>query len=645
MQFHDYSSPKNGAHFRVLIFGRISTDNQDEKSLEDQEQYVLQHLNRIMPGQKFEIKTIAGQGSGQLLDRAEFLQLCELVTSGKYDIVIAEDLARILRRFQVVPFLEEAEDSGTRVIAINDFLDTKDENWQQTAFFAAYKHSSFCQETSRRIRRTLRNRFINGGIVMCTQYGYIKPHPKASDEEMQKDPKAVPVYETWISMLENGATYAEVARLLKSENIPTGKYCSSRKWTVAMVKRLTYNPILKGERHRNKKMTKRLNKTGRPKSIDAPPDELLVRKVPHLAFVEPARWDRLIRQLDERNKKFQRSKERKNDPRADIPKRHTRWPGQHICCGVCGRFFVHGGHGKKERMMCNGAREHTCWNSMTIDAAQVANAVAADIRELVRSLPSFNESWALEYEAQRSSLLATEDAELERVAAELAKEERALKNLLNALAELGSSAAVVEKIRSSESNVQLLRDRAYRLERDSSRRVSLPNLDEIIAVADKSFVDLAVASQDFGRMMKSVVTEFFVLPYRLADGGHVQPKIMYRACLAPLVDHPDLDLLKFDRIIDLTKKPTRLCILDDVVELVNAGSKHAEVAAKLDVFKTEVGYAMRLHRRMKELGTDDPWVPVTDSEHVIDYFKKIRNPQFKFEPLDGFEVTRHPKVT
>jgi hypothetical protein len=50
MQFHDNSSPKDGAHFRMLIFRRISSDDQDEKSLEDQEKYVLQHLNRIKPG-------------------------------------------------------------------------------------------------------------------------------------------------------------------------------------------------------------------------------------------------------------------------------------------------------------------------------------------------------------------------------------------------------------------------------------------------------------------------------------------------------------------------------------------------------------------------------------------------------------------
>lgn len=644
MSFNDYTKPKNGTKFNVIGVARISTENQDERSLEDQEAYFKQWLDREYGKAGYELRVIAHRGSGQILDNSEFLELCNLVETGNYDLVIAEDLSRIIRRMQAVTFCEEAESVGTRVVGIGDPVDTSTEGWEYAAVFTSLKNRAFCKDTARRICRTHRNRFENGGIVMCLQFGYIKPHPGASDDEVQKDPEAEPVYEQWISMLERGASYAEVARWLNSENISTGPYCRGNKWSVAMVKRLTYNPILKGERHRNKKKVRR-KQNGRPKCVDAPPEELLIRQVPHLAFVEPARWDRLIRKLDERNKKYQRSNDRKNDPRADIPKRHTRWPGQHLRCGVCGRLYVHGGHGKKERMMCNGAREYSCWNSMTVDAVDVANAVASDIRELVRSLPSFNEAWVAEYESQRSTMLKTQNSELKRVKAELAKEERSVENLIGALAELGSSPSVLEKIRSGESKVQLLKDRVHQLEKASSETISLPSLEEIIAVSDKSFEDVAVADQSFGRMMKSVVKDFFVLPYRLADGGHVQPKIVYRACLASLVDHPDMDLLQFERVVDLTKKPSRLRHLEDVVEMVRSGMKHAEIAAELDIFKTEVSNAMRLHRQMLALGIDDPWVPVTTSDQVIDYFKRVRNPLFEFKPIKGFEETRHPKAT
>ena len=643
MSVPNWYIPKFGKLFKVIGVARISTENQSELSLDDQEVFFRKWLDDEYGPGNYDLKVIAYRGSGQILDNKEFIKLYGLVSSGDYDLVIAEDLSRIIRRMQAVIFCEEAEALGTRVVGIGDPVDTSKEGWEYAAVFASLKNKAFCKDTARRIRRTLRNRFTNGGIVMCLQYGYIKPHPGASDKEVQKDPEAVEVYETWFSMLEAGATYAEVVRWLESKNIPTGPYCTSEKWTGAMVKRLTYNPILKGERERNNKMVRR-KYNGRPECINAPAEELLIRKVPHLAFFEPDRWDRLIRMLDERNKKYQRSPERKNDPRAGTPKKQTRWPGQHLRCGVCGRLYVHGGHGKKERMMCNGAREYTCWNSMTVDSMTVANAVASDIRELIRALPSFDEAWVNEYQAQRSSLLKVQGTELKNVNAELVKKERALENLIGGLAELGSSPMVLEKIRSAESSLQLLKDRAYQLEQASSESVAIPSLEEIIEVSDQSFDNIVVADQEFGRMMKSVVTEFFVLPYRLADGGHVRPKITYRANLASLVDHTDLELLQFDRLVDLTDTPRRLHHMDDVVRMVDSGMKHADVAAELGIFKTEVSYAMRLYRCMQDLGTGVPWVPVTKSDQVFDYFKRVRNDQFTFKPLVGFENTRHPKT-
>lgn len=640
MIFFDYSRPKNGSIYKVIEVERISTLNQNEKSLDDQQAYCRGQLGAKMPGCEFDFTRIAGQGSGQYLDREEFLKLCELVESGEYDIVIAEDLGRILRRMQAITFCEEAEDSGTRVIAFNDFVDTKEDNWRQAAFFAAYKNQSFCIETSKRIRRTFPPRFLAGGIFMCNQYGYIKTG--STDDDVIKDPETLEVYETWISMLENGAAYSEVARWLIANNVPTGPYCTTEKWTGAMVKRLTYNPILKGERHRNKRISVRINKTGRPKSVLAPPDTLLVRQAPHLAFVEPERWDRLIRQLDKRNKKYQRSAEQKNDPRAGIPKKQTRWPGQHIRCGVCGRLFVFGGHGRTERMMCNGAREYQCWNAMTISGPDVASSVGDVLRELVQAMPDFDRQWVDEYEAQRSELMASHGSELDSLRKRRDKEARVLGNYIEALGELKSSPALIGKIGSTESLINDLNDEIFQLEKEQQANPTLPSLADIQREASAAFHDMTNESPEFGRLMRNVVDELFVLPYRLADGGEVQPRIRFRASLGVLVGQPHMPNLEFERTVDLAKRPRRLRFLAQVVRMVGEGMKHADVADELGIFKTEVYYAMRLHRRMLELETEDPWAPVTAAEQVYGCYKRVRNPIFKFEPLLGFETTRHP---
>ena len=75
MSFHDYSKPKNGTKFQGIGVARISRDIQDEKSWEDQEAFYREWLNRTYGCENYELRVIAYQGSGQILDHAEFLEL------------------------------------------------------------------------------------------------------------------------------------------------------------------------------------------------------------------------------------------------------------------------------------------------------------------------------------------------------------------------------------------------------------------------------------------------------------------------------------------------------------------------------------------------------------------------------------------
>jgi len=131
--YQQYSEPKNGRFYKVIGVGRISTELQDGLSLGDQEAYYRLCLDRKLGVGNYELTVIASRGSGQILDREEFLELCAMVESGEYDIVIAEDLGRISRRIHAIIFCEEAEDVGTRVIAINDHVDTAKEDWKQAS--------------------------------------------------------------------------------------------------------------------------------------------------------------------------------------------------------------------------------------------------------------------------------------------------------------------------------------------------------------------------------------------------------------------------------------------------------------------------------------------------------------------------------
>ncbi len=239
--------PRNGKVLQVMSIARISTLKQDERSLDDQTALycsILDSQLRI----PYELHAIQGRGSGECLNRAEYLEAWTLIESGRFDLVITEDLGRIARRIHAIQFLELCEDNGTRVIALNDQIDTSQENWRLNAGFAAMRHEMYNADTSKRIRRSLSNRFMNGGVIQFTIYGIIKPDGAKSDSDLRKDPEAEPVYDSIFSKLQEGATFAEVADWLNDQGIKTGPYARSDRWNGHMLSRVVFNPILKGIR-------------------------------------------------------------------------------------------------------------------------------------------------------------------------------------------------------------------------------------------------------------------------------------------------------------------------------------------------------------------------------------------------------------
>jgi site-specific DNA recombinase len=165
--------PRRGGVLRVLIIARISTVNQDPRSLDDEIGLCKAFLAARYQG-PVDFVIIQSQGSGEHLDTKELAQAEELIESGAIDLVIVEDLGRICRRTRAVDICEMAEDSNTRLIAINDHIDTAQGDWRLNAFFASFKHEMSNRDTAARIRRSLRERFKNGGDVQLTPYGYVK---------------------------------------------------------------------------------------------------------------------------------------------------------------------------------------------------------------------------------------------------------------------------------------------------------------------------------------------------------------------------------------------------------------------------------------------------------------------------------------
>ena len=197
---------------------------------------------------------------------------------------------------------------------------------------------------------------------------------------------------------EDEATYSEIADWLNQHRRPTGTFARKDEWDGPMVGRVTHNWLLKGYRVRNRRKSRR-NSTGKYVSVAAEPGELKLCHTPHLAFFDEEYYDRVIAAVDERNAKYRRKGQNGIDTRRRVPKKRTRFPGQSLVCGICGRGFVFGGrgfvfggHGQTDHLMCSGAREHLCWNGVTADGPLTAERISNAVYQAIAELPEFNET-------------------------------------------------------------------------------------------------------------------------------------------------------------------------------------------------------------------------------------------------------------
>jgi len=466
-----------------------------------------------------------------------------------------------MRRVHAVLFCEQCEDMETRLVAVNDDIDTFKE-WRLHAFFAAMKHEASNKDTSERIKRTLRHRFMQGEVVQCPIFGYIKPQGAKTDKDLQKDPAAEPIYSEWFRRLDEGESYSEIADWLNEKGVPTGPYCRSDTWDCSMVTRITHNPILKGIRVRNSMKSKRVNKSGKYKSVKARPDERLERHCPHLAFFDPKYYDRVVRKVKQRNAGCRPGRPGEGHPCSGRPKKRTVWPGQHIYCGICDRLFRYGGHGQNDHLLCRGAYEYRCWNAITVDGPKAAGKIASAVFDEISGLPEFDPTLIEMIREEGEKLDSHREERLRELARADQKLDREIHNIMGAIRKTGDSPSLLVELAQLEANKernQLARDE---LEQTPRRVIELPSIEEVKQLAQESFERLAVDSPEFSRLIRRLIPRIRVFPYRLLDGGHIVLRARFTLNLVPLAsgaDPPDclFESLSRSMHVDLFDPPQR----------------------------------------------------------------------------------------
>lgn len=636
--------PRNGHTLVVGIVARISGgQNQKELSLDDQVDHAKQVVAELYDG-PVEFRVIATTGKGERLDRPELAEVEAMLRSGELDLLIAEDIGRIVRGTAVSELCGIAVDHGVRVMAPNDCIDTAEDTWEEDVISACRDHVGHNAHTSKRLKHKLMNRFKKfGGAAARPVYGYVVPDDARTYDDWRRDSGATEIYREWFRRLREEPNCSAVADWLNARKVPTGRYARRATWDGKMVRRVTRNPVLKGLPGRGFKRTVKHHESGRRVSVRNP-DGPTFRACPHLAHVEPDLWDEVNRLLEEANRDFGRKPVDGADPLRGRPKKRTCFPGQHARCWYCGRHYVWGGNGVTENLMCSGSREWRCWNSIGFNGLRAAEAVARALRAELERLAGFDDQFrGLVEEAGRRG-----DAHSDRRRAELERAEAALAtkraNLARGVAEYGPKPLFAEQLAQLEIEERRLGRERRELDRLRGRTPVLPgSVAELRQEFEATFRDLAADAPEFGTRLRPVVPGFHVYLMRLCDGGHPLPRARVTLSLAGVV--PDARhapgvtaFLTRTVTLDLFEAPQRERIRAEAVRLAGAGFEQRQIARRLQEAATQAGVsqALALDRRMRDLGLDNPYVMVSGPPPDYPKLRRHHNEKYVFEPLPDY---------
>jgi hypothetical protein len=411
-----------------------------------------------------------------------------------------------------------------------------------------------------------------------------------------------------------------------------------------MVRRISRNPLLKGMPGRGFKHTVKHNETGRRISVKNPNGPIF-REYPHLAHVMPADFDEVNALLDARNARYKRKPVNSRDPLWAVPRKRTRFPGQHASCWYCGRQYVWGGNGVTENLMCCGARESRCWNSIGFNGALAAERLVKEITAELYKLDGLDAQF-------RALVVQAMQDDPEGVAGrwdKLTLDEKSLvqqkENLLAAITTYGPKPMFESRLADLESSERELARERRELESLQKRALKLPeSITDLRQMLAEQFQLLAIHSPEFGTLMRQLVPQFSVHLVRLLDGGHPLPRARVTLNLGGIIPDaryvPALErILTRELTLDLFYPPQRERIREEAARLEAQGFQQREIGRRLSEKPKQaaVQRALALNRKMHELGLDSPYVLMSEPPRDYPKLRRHKNPKYEFIPLEGYQ--------
>ena len=357
---------------RFAIYARFSSDNQHDRSIDDQVRLCREHAANA-GGSVAEVYADYARTGAHAASRPALQQMMADARAGRFDAVLAEALDRLSRDQEDIAGLHK------RLAYLGIPIHTLGEG-EITELHVGLKgtmNALFLKDLAQKVRRGARGRIEAGRSAGGLAYGYevVKEYDDAGEPirgGRRVNPDHAAVIRRIFAAYANGQSARDIAAGLNRDGIPSATGGAWRASTIngnrSRRSGMLYNEAYIGLLVYNRVGMVRDPDTGKRISRPNPPDDWVVVEAPELRIVDDETWNRV-----------HAIKARYAHWPAHLHRRPRRLLSGLIRCGVCGGAVSTVRTG---RYGCSAYREaKTCDNGHTVAVDKLEARVLTGLQE------------------------------------------------------------------------------------------------------------------------------------------------------------------------------------------------------------------------------------------------------------------------
>lgn len=336
------------APFRAALYARLSFETEYAKESDTLDTQIALMKNFVEDSDDIVVADIYSDASvsGTSFNRPEFDRMMNDIKAGRVNMVITKDLSRLGRNYletgnfieRVFPFLH------VRYYAITDDFDSFRTGTDLMMPLKNIVNEYYTRDLSKKVHSGYMSTWKQGNhSAFIPPYGYKKdesdPHRLLINDET-----APVVQRIYRMFLDDEMSYADIARVLKAEGIPSPSEYNQRQWDEIGVQKRTKSWYWRHvvrilESHYNvgdnvHRKTKRIF-GNRKLNTDVPREEWVIISDTHEALISREVFEKTeIRMEEIRLKKSNDMKKKAEYKRIHAPENLLK---ERCKCGICGR--------------------------------------------------------------------------------------------------------------------------------------------------------------------------------------------------------------------------------------------------------------------------------------------------------------------